>query len=132
MLSIFEHDRDAVVVAFPDKREIKANPEAPEELTKTGERIVELKIKYSSIRRLIVTLHYNKEDGVTATFYFQLRYPVMIYIYEAFKDKEGKLRFRGGNRWLTWRGKELEKAVAHASTFVLESFNVNVSFCCYP
>ena len=130
MLSIFEHDRDAVVVTFPNKRDMKANPEAHEELIKTGERIVEVKIKYSSIRRLIVTLHHNEKDGVTATFYFQLRHPVMIYIYEAFKDKEGKHRFRGSNRWLTWMGKELEKAVAHASTFVLECFDVKVSFGC--
>uniref|UniRef100_A0AC34FX45 Uncharacterized protein n=1 Tax=Panagrolaimus sp. ES5 TaxID=591445 RepID=A0AC34FX45_9BILA len=77
MLAIFEHDRDGLVVAFPDTFETKKfmTNEGEKESVKTGNRIVELKLKYSSIRRVIVELDYNDEDEITASFTLQFRYP---------------------------------------------------------
>uniref|UniRef100_A0A914PSF0 PH-like domain-containing protein n=1 Tax=Panagrolaimus davidi TaxID=227884 RepID=A0A914PSF0_9BILA len=127
MLAIFEHDRDSLVVAFPDTFEVRniMTAEGERESVKTGNRIIELRMKYSSIRRIIVSLDYNEEDGITATFTLQFRYPPMVYIWDEFKGKDDEnAKFRNGQRWLSWRGKSVEVALARASCLVLEAFNV--------
>ncbi|KAE9555686.1 hypothetical protein FO519_001157 [Halicephalobus sp. NKZ332] len=119
MAAIFEHDRKAVNVMFPDEYSQTTQKES-----KFFQRIVELQANYSAVRRVI--FHFNEEKDSHRFFadvILQLSAPVEVYIYKVNEEnKHDPGKFRAfGLRFLTWNKKaNYEESIAHASCIKLK------------
>ena len=134
MLACFEHDRDSFTICFPDIMKEKEIPCDYDGIQKSNERVVDIRVSYSSIRRLIVTARNERDSNgvaqIKVTFTFQLNNPPFIYVSEMMKTPyAGKnLLFKPPARYLTWNsGLDIRNAVKYGSTIVLECYNVDVS-----
>uniref|UniRef100_A0AC34R5S7 RNA-directed RNA polymerase n=1 Tax=Panagrolaimus sp. JU765 TaxID=591449 RepID=A0AC34R5S7_9BILA len=120
MLLMFEHDRDCFDIIFPD-----CYTQHQGGMPKRMERIVEITTKYKTIRRMILTIGADKEDGTFAvTMTFQLMSPMEIFVYKIDDNQQGAGRFRSfGQRFLTWNKKaDYERLMANSSCVKLKGF----------
>uniref|UniRef100_A0AC34GWR3 RNA-dependent RNA polymerase n=1 Tax=Panagrolaimus sp. ES5 TaxID=591445 RepID=A0AC34GWR3_9BILA len=123
MLMICEHDRETLTICFPDI--LSSNLKLAEH--RSADRVVDIKIPYSAIRRLIVKPNCDT-DGIRVKFTFQLNYAPSIYIHEKGQSRAGKqkLYFKPPSRYLTWnKGLDLENILSHASCMLIETRDVH-------
>uniref|UniRef100_A0AC35FAE9 RNA-directed RNA polymerase n=1 Tax=Panagrolaimus sp. PS1159 TaxID=55785 RepID=A0AC35FAE9_9BILA len=115
MLICFEHDRESLTVCFPDI--LKNWTTTPEENTRSPKRVVDIRVAYSAIRRVIVSMENYDQNEFKVTFTFQLNYPPTIQIYEMFNSLDKpKTKFKPPYRFLTWnKGHDIANSMAYGS-----------------
>ena len=128
MMAFFEHDRDSFTVCFPDIIKPRQTPSNQNGIQRSNERVVDIRVSYSSIRRLIVTLR-NEVDAETGiskmkvNFTFQISNPPFIYINELMAAQKNRMQllFKPPTRCLTWNNRfDVQNAVKYGSALVLE------------
>ena len=130
MLACFEHDRDCFTICFPDIIRGK-------EISQGGERVVDIRVPYSSIRRLIVTMRNEfNADGISevkVTFTFQISNPPVIMLNNKnnptnYAPASGKkLKFGIPTRYLTWNpGLDIINSTKYSNALVVECYDVEV------
>ena len=138
MLACFEHDRDSFTICFPDiirkKQSEKKSSRDQDEVQRSNDRVVDIRVSYASIRRLIVTARNERDsEGVArikVTFTFQINNPPYMYICEMMKTPYAgkKLLFKPPARYLTWNsGIDVKNAIKYGSAIVLECCDVDVN-----
>uniref|UniRef100_A0AC35GUX4 RNA-dependent RNA polymerase n=1 Tax=Panagrolaimus sp. PS1159 TaxID=55785 RepID=A0AC35GUX4_9BILA len=122
MLICFEHDRESLTVCFPDI--LKNWTTTPEQNNRSPKRVVDIRVEYSAIRRVIVSMenYDQKNNEFNVTFTFQLNYPPTIKIYEMFNSSDkAKTKFKQPFRFLTWnKGHDIANSMACGSCLVAD------------
>uniref|UniRef100_A0AC34GWZ1 RNA-directed RNA polymerase n=1 Tax=Panagrolaimus sp. ES5 TaxID=591445 RepID=A0AC34GWZ1_9BILA len=120
MLICFEHDRECLTVCFPDIVQNWVNNGND----RSPKRVVDIRVSYSSIRRIIATMSTDENGEIKVAFTFQLHYPPIIQVFE--KSTEtitggSRTKFRPSNRCLTWnRNLDIQNAVSKSSCVVAD------------
>uniref|UniRef100_A0AC34G4H3 Uncharacterized protein n=1 Tax=Panagrolaimus sp. ES5 TaxID=591445 RepID=A0AC34G4H3_9BILA len=130
MLICFEHDRQYLTICFPN---IIKNNNPNDENNRTHNRVVDIRVSYSSIRRVIAAMSSAAGDNeeIRISFTFQLNYPPAIQIYDMFsgggaegggnRNAGSKTKFKKPHRFLTWNpGHDILNSVAMGSCLVAD------------
>uniref|UniRef100_A0A914Z7Y8 RNA-dependent RNA polymerase n=1 Tax=Panagrolaimus superbus TaxID=310955 RepID=A0A914Z7Y8_9BILA len=126
MLICFEHDRECLTVCFPDI--IKNWTSVRDDNNRSPNRVVDVRVAYKAIRRVIATLSTDENGEIKVTFTFQLNYPPTIQVYEMSGEGNpsnnpggNRTKFKPPHRFLSWNnGHDIENAVSHASCLVAD------------
>uniref|UniRef100_A0A914XUP3 PH-like domain-containing protein n=1 Tax=Panagrolaimus superbus TaxID=310955 RepID=A0A914XUP3_9BILA len=120
MLICFEHDREMLTVCFPD---VFRNGRSDNNNDSSLNRIIDIRVSYSAIRRLIVTMSTDESGEIKVSFTFQLAYPPTIYVCQMSTGGVGEYntKFKQPIRFLTWnQGYDIQRSVAHGSCLVAD------------
>uniref|UniRef100_A0AC34F872 RNA-directed RNA polymerase n=1 Tax=Panagrolaimus sp. ES5 TaxID=591445 RepID=A0AC34F872_9BILA len=131
MLLCFEHDRECLTVCFPDI--IKNWTNVGDDNNRSPCRVVDVRVSYAAIRRVIATITTEKNGDISATFTFQLNYPPTIQVYEMSAETNrgsnrgaNRTKFKPPHRFLSWnQGHDIENALSHGSCLVADCRSVD-------
>uniref|UniRef100_A0A914Y1V2 PH-like domain-containing protein n=1 Tax=Panagrolaimus superbus TaxID=310955 RepID=A0A914Y1V2_9BILA len=135
MLICFEHDQECLTVCFPDVRRIKNETSVKDDNNRSPYRVVDVRVAYKAIRRVITTLSTEEDGRIKVTFTFQLNYPPTIQVYEMsgegnHSNKPGgnSSKFKPPQRFLSWNNsRDMENAISLASCLVADCHVADVT-----
>uniref|UniRef100_A0A914PQT4 PH-like domain-containing protein n=1 Tax=Panagrolaimus davidi TaxID=227884 RepID=A0A914PQT4_9BILA len=120
MLICFEHDRECFTVCFPD-----IIMRTDESTARSLNRVIDIRVSYAAIRRVIVSIETTQSNEIKATFTFQLNHPPTLLIYQMYDEKKG---FKPPQRFLTWNpAYDVQNAMSNATCLVASCRLIDVS-----